>query len=60
MQRVIKICIKPYTYTILKMMLHVARQRPRNRQLDKGRYYAMTLKQQQRNIVFCVVRAEML
>jgi hypothetical protein len=38
----------------------VARQRPRNKQLDDGRYYATVRKQQQNNGVFCVVRADML
>jgi hypothetical protein len=38
----------------------VTRQRPRNKLLDNGRYYAAARKQQQRNGVFCPDRAEML
>jgi hypothetical protein len=36
----------------------VARQRPRNKQLYNTHYYTAARKEQQRNDVFCVVRAE--
>jgi hypothetical protein len=39
---------------------HVVRQRPRNKQLYNGRYYAAARKQQERTGVFCAVRADIL
>jgi hypothetical protein len=38
----------------------VAKQRPRNEQLDNVSYYATARKLQQSSGVFCAVRAEML
>jgi hypothetical protein len=38
----------------------VARQRPQNKQLYNCRYQRAVRKQQQRNGVYCAVRAEML
>jgi hypothetical protein len=39
--------------------LSFARQRPRNKQLYNGRYYAVARKQQQKNGVFFAVRGGM-